>query len=93
MKCYSVFIFLMCVTATFGQSYFGFGRITPGQFILGYAYNSTSVTATPQLQNIEVTFRASPGFDITFVHANCFPVNQHIRARSLENLDEFFVLF
>uniref|UniRef100_A0A1B0D8K4 Uncharacterized protein n=1 Tax=Phlebotomus papatasi TaxID=29031 RepID=A0A1B0D8K4_PHLPP len=73
MKYYSLLVFCVCVVAVYGQTYRGLGRIVPGQYILGFADNSTTVTSTPDSHSVTLSFQANPGIDITFVHINFFP--------------------
>lgn len=74
MKYYSAFIFLMCIVAVFGQMYHSLGEITPGQSVLGIAYNVSTVTTTPEKHSVKIHFQAAPGSVITFVHINIYPV-------------------
>uniref|UniRef100_A0A1B0D8K5 Uncharacterized protein n=1 Tax=Phlebotomus papatasi TaxID=29031 RepID=A0A1B0D8K5_PHLPP len=73
MKYHHALIFLTCAVAVYCQTYTGLGRIVPGQNVLGFSENSTSITITPQDHSVQLTFYANPGIDITFVHVNIFP--------------------
>lgn len=77
MKYFSLLVFCVCAVAVYGQTYRGLGRIVPGQYILGFADNSTTVTSTPEQHSVQLSFQANPGIDITFVHINFFPVKEH----------------